>query len=528
MAHLTQQERAHLRNLITGYSGLGESLQSDEALERAVDQRLTANRLDSMAAYWPLIQRRLSGEMISLVQLLTNKETSFFREAHQFEVLRDRILPELAAARKFLARPDYMHDPSGPTGREPLRLWSAGCSTGEEAYSLAITVLEYQKHYGSLDAVVLATDIDPDAVEAARRGRYRERAIRLVPADLLQRYFTYDGETYHVTPQVARLVRFQVYNLADERYPPGLSDLDVIFCRNVTIYFDQEARDRLNARLADALREGGYLFVASAETMSHNRGRLELFPIGNTFLFRKRPSADHPMLSLDQGSAAAWQPGSQRGPTPTTPHPALLPQPASQSQPRNGAVSPPMPDIADRSLAWLYRARKAFQRQEYEAALTELDHVSADQPVVLEVHTLRAAALLQQERLAEAEAVCQYLLAHDPWHIDAHFLMGLISYHQGRADAAIQSLKTAVYLQPEHRWAHFYLAEAYRALGLKGRARREYKNTLNILAAMHPSRQAPDLNLSGLDDDVLRQACQINLTKLQEQTSESGSGGIRA
>jgi chemotaxis protein methyltransferase CheR len=518
MTHLTQQEITRLRDLITSYSGLSESLQTSDALERAIGQRLAAHGLDSLHDYWPHIRSHISGEMSSLVQLLTNKETYFFRELHQFEVLRDRILPELVAARKFLARPDYGLGSPDPGERQPLRLWSAGCSTGEEAYSLAIILLEYQRRYGSLDAGVIATDIDAAAIETARRGQYGERAIRLVPVDLLQRYFAFDGLLFHVIPEVARLVRFQAHNLADERSFPGLSGLDVIFCRNVTIYFDQEARDRLNIRLAGSLREGGCLFVASAETMSHNSGRLELFPIGNIFLFRKRASVGGPLLP----SVPVLLPSRQPGPPPTLEsgaHPARTPRPAGRTQPQNGAVYPSMPGT------WLDQARQAFQRQEYDAALSDLDEIPTDQPVVLEAYSLRAAILLQQERLDEAEIVCQYLLAHDPWHIDAHFLMGLISYHQGQAEAAIQSLKTAVYLQPEHRWAHFYLAEAYRILGLKDKARREYKNTLNLLRAAQSSRQALDLNLSGLDDAVLRQACQINLGKLHGQTAENVSGG---
>jgi chemotaxis methyl-accepting protein methylase len=196
MVHLTQQESARLRNLITSHSALRASLLTDEALERAVNQRLVTHGLDRMADYWPLVQRRRSGEMDILVQLLSHKETFFFQELHHFEVLRDRILPELLAARKFFARPDHLQALSNPADRQPLRLWSAGCFTGEEAYSLAMILLEYQKLHGDLDAEVIATDIDAGALEVARQGHYSERAIRLVPAKLLQRYFAFDDQTF--------------------------------------------------------------------------------------------------------------------------------------------------------------------------------------------------------------------------------------------------------------------------------------------------------------------------------------------
>lgn len=509
MVQLSQQECTRLRDLITDYSGLGDALLADEVLERAVAQRLAAYGLDNPADYWPLLQHRLPGEINSLVQLLTNKETFFFREMHQFEMLRDRVLPELVAARKFRVRPGEWPALAGLAHQEPLRLWSAGCSTGEEAYSLAITLLEYQRRYGPVEAEIIATDIDSEALAIARQGVYGERAVRLVPDDLLRRYFTSDGRTFVIVPEVGRLVRFQMHNLADEACPADLSDLDVIFCRNVTIYFDEEARDRLNARLADALREGGYLFVASAETIGHNRGRLELFPVGSTFLFRKRSSVKDLALQVAL-------PPLPQGPA----QPAHAPQLAAPPQPRNGTAGlPALPDTA------LARARQAFQRQEYDVALRELDRLSIQQPVVLEAYSLRAAIFLQQERLAEAEATCQYLLAHDPWHVEAHFLMGLIFYHRGQLKTAVQTLKTVVYLQPEHRWAHFYLAEIYRVLGLQDKARREYKNTLNTLRLAQQLRQAPALNLSGLEDEVVRQACEINLGRLQGQAAEGRAGG---
>jgi chemotaxis protein methyltransferase CheR len=494
---LAQQDCARLRKLITEYSGWDESLQTDGALEQAVARRLTARRLSSLADYWPLIQRGSGddGEVNKLVQLLANKETSLFREMHQFEVLRDWVLPGLLAARD-----------------RPLRLWSAGCATGEEPYSLAITLLEYQARFGELEAQVIGTDIDPNGLEKARQGCYGERSLRLVPDDLRQRYFTLDGRTYRVTPEVAQLVTFRVHNLAEDHCPPDLMNLDVIFCRNVTIYFDDSARDRLNARLADSLREGGYLFVASAETMGHNRGRLELVSAGDTFLFRKKRPAPAP-------------PRTKR---PTVEPPSLVPsrprhREHTEGSPQSSADGPAVAERgagldATTSLAGtslLQRAFRAFQHQDYRSALRELDRLPADQLLPPQARCLRGAILLQQERLDEAEAACQRLLAQDPWHADAHFLLGLVYRHQGQTDAAIQTLKQAIYLQPSHRDAHFYLAETYRTEGMTAKARREYENTLNTLRVVHPPKGSPAFSLSGLEDDMLRQACEVNLRKLR-------------
>jgi tetratricopeptide (TPR) repeat protein len=196
--------------------------------------------------------------------------------------------------------------------------------------------------------------------------------------------------------------------------------------------------------------------------------------------------------------------------------PTQTPQ-VGRTQLQAGLAIPSTPD------ALLDRAYRAFRHRQYDAALRELDQTSADQPVVLEVYSLRAAVLVQQGHLAEAESVCQFLLAHDPWYVDAHFLMGLVALYQHQADAAIQSLKTATYLQPEHRWAHFYLAEAYRAAGLRDKALREYKSTLSVIRAAQQSLPVPDLNLTSLDDEALRLACETHLGNLQGHAAESRS-----
>jgi tetratricopeptide (TPR) repeat protein len=160
----------------------------------------------------------------------------------------------------------------------------------------------------------------------------------------------------------------------------------------------------------------------------------------------------------------------------------------------------------------LRRAYQAFLEQDYAAALELLDRLATSPGVRPEIACLRAAVLLQQERLDEAEVACQEVLACDPWHADAHFLMGFISRLRDEVEDAVQSLKQTIYLQPDHREAHFFLAEIYRALGLRRDARREYENTLNILKSRAGQPSTP--GLTGLPDDTLRRACESNLGNL--------------
>jgi len=153
--------------------------------------------------------------------------------------------------------------------------------------------------------------------------------------------------------------------------------------------------------------------------------------------------------------------------------------------------------------------------------LKHLDRLADAERERLDVRCLRAAILLQREQLQEAELLCQEVLARDPWHADAHFLLGLTFRQRSQPDAAVQSLKQAIYLYPGHRDAHFFLAETYRTLGLEALARREYENTLNILATgsgtQAGDRDEPALHLTGLADERLRHACQANLRNLRSR-----------
>jgi chemotaxis protein methyltransferase CheR len=385
---------------------------------------------------------------------------------------------------------------------------------------------------------VVATDIDLPALAAARQRRYDQRAVRRVPDDLLERYFSFDGQTYRLIPEAAQLVSFAVHNLVRDDRPPGLGNLDIVFCRNVTIYFAEWARDHVNAQLADSLRDGGYLFVASSETEAHNLGRLEPVLTGQILLFQKQQPqamASSTPSGTDTLSGAAGKGRLFRAPQEQSagakarrPLPPSLEELVAQAQDRARAWSkrppPRQPQEEVLTGAWdpardhaaVERARTAFQQQDYDAALSELDRLPAGVAVWTEAYCLRSAILIQLERFEEAEAACQTMLAHDPWYADAHFMLGLVFRQQGQVHEAVRSLEQAVNLEPNHPYAHYYLAEIYRGLEQYATARNEYQETLEILEQL--DEPASELSLAGLDEDAVRQACKFNLERLADSS----------
>ncbi len=193
---------------------------------------------------------------------MTINVSEFWRNPNRWETLRDNVLPELAA------------------GKSRLRVWSAACSTGEEPYTLAMILNDH----GLLqNTYLLATDIDDGALAKAAEGLYLERSLKDVPPDVANRYFTPDGVMYRFDPKLKKAVTFKKQNMLLDEFEDGF---DLIVCRNVMIYFTEEAKQKLYHRFAKALRPGGILFVGSTE---------QIFSPGNygleaseTFFYRKK------------------------------------------------------------------------------------------------------------------------------------------------------------------------------------------------------------------------------------------------
>jgi chemotaxis protein methyltransferase CheR len=214
--------------------------------------RLAALGLDTYDTYANFVagpdgadERRL------MISALTTNVSHFFRENHHFELLRDQVLPELATR----ARAGHS-----------VRIWSAGCSSGQEPYSIAMTILDHAPELAAHDTLILATDIDPQILETARAGRYTRTQIQGVPEQAAARHLSEIEDHYVVGEPVRSLVRFRDLNLLAPW--PMRAQFDVIFCRNVVIYFDSDTQNALWPRFETALRPGGWFFLGHSERVS--------------------------------------------------------------------------------------------------------------------------------------------------------------------------------------------------------------------------------------------------------------------
>jgi len=228
-------------------------------LEARLRKRLRVLGLFSFREYWKYLNspQGKQDELVHMIDVVTTNKTDFFREPAHIEYLYNTALPDLIARK-------------GSGKQAGLRVWSAGCSTGKEAYTLAMIMTEYSRARGKMDFSILGTDISTDALEKAARGVYEREKADMIPADFRKKYLLKSRDKskrlIRVIPEIRSLITFGRLNFLDENY--GFSrPFDVIFCRNVIIYFDRENQQRILENICRHLVAGGYLFTGHSETL---------------------------------------------------------------------------------------------------------------------------------------------------------------------------------------------------------------------------------------------------------------------
>lgn len=251
---LSDEEFAKLRRLVFDVAGIYLSDSKRELVISRFSRRLRALNLSTFDEYYRFVVSPDGvSEMQNFINSITTNKTDFFREPHHFDFLVERFVPEVVAAR-----------------RREVRIWSAGCATGEEPYSIAMVLHHHLVERHGIQVKVLATDIDTVVLDTASAGVYEERQIRPVPEELLHKYFLRGKGSafgfYKVKDCIKGLVSFRQLNFVAESYPLSLI-FDVIFCRNVIIYFNTETKRRVLNRLVSYLARGGYLVLGHSETV---------------------------------------------------------------------------------------------------------------------------------------------------------------------------------------------------------------------------------------------------------------------
>ncbi len=273
-----------LRDAFNEYAGLNFDEDSAYFFERRLGERLDALQLTSFDEYYKYLRFNLRGqaELEEAVELLTTKETYFFRQEYQLRAFRDELLPRLWEANRAQRR---------------IAVWSAGCSTGEEVYSIAILIRQ-SGLFDGWDVRVIGSDLSRRSVARARSGIYRGASFRVTDAAQRAAYFTEvpsserGTPTYQVNEEVRRVCHFGQLNLLDAGAAPIVGRVDAVFCRNVLIYFDVQSRRRVIDMLYDRLFPGGYLMLGHSESLLNVSTAFELVHLTEDLVYRRPVSVE--------------------------------------------------------------------------------------------------------------------------------------------------------------------------------------------------------------------------------------------
>jgi chemotaxis protein methyltransferase CheR len=273
---MTSVELEKIRSLIYKTTGMLFEVKKDYYLNTRLLERMGETGAESFSEYYKdLVFDSQGSELQKLVESITINETYFFRDFPQLQGFAEKVLPAYLEQKTKL-------------GSNDLRIWSAACSTGEEAYTLSIILQEMIDHYSSWKASIHATDVDRNVLDHARNGVYGERSMKDTPNEYRSKYFSNKNNQWQALDKAKAPISFSQLNFVDRQAMRKMRGFDFVFCRNVLIYFDDDSRKKVVESLYDSLLPGGYLFLGHSESIGRISAAFELQNIGG-FLCYRRP-----------------------------------------------------------------------------------------------------------------------------------------------------------------------------------------------------------------------------------------------
>jgi chemotaxis protein methyltransferase CheR len=418
--------------------------------------------------------RALSLDALSQMQYdilathLTIGETYFFRENASLQALIKTILPPLIEERSHKNR--------------NIRIWSAGCCTGEEAYTIAILLSELIPDIDSWNITIIGTDINRNFIHKAKSGRYTQWSFRVTPIDILNRYFIKVDKAYEVIPHIKKMVAFSYLNLVEDKYPSAATNtenMDVIFCRNVIMYFSDEQRIKVLHRFTQSLTNTGWLISSPVEVLNEVLPYLKRVNIDEAILYHKdllfekmnkavfpfQPENAFPSLS-DSGSHKLKSKNVSR-------------------TPNDSLEIKKQKELFDESVKEekhiLQRAERYYKQGYYKEALVLFKKLYHQNPADYSTLYYLSKSSANLGYHAEARLWCEKLILNDSMNANYYYLLATILLELNETQLAEETLKKVLYLDPQHVLAHFVIGNWNLNQGKKKEAQKHYQNLKNLL-----------------------------------------------
>lgn len=328
-SELSLEDFTIIRDFIHEKCGIFFAENKKYLLENRLFKRMSTLGLKSFRDYFYQVKYDTSmKEFNMLMNLVTTNETSFYRNPPQLLCFQDEVLPQILESKRR-------------TGKKRLRVWSAGCSTGEEPYTISMIIMDVLGENHGWNVEIIANDISENVLQAARKAQYSEMALRTTPPEVIKKYFRREEQKYVVVENVKRQVNFSHLNLADRRRMALMSEVDFVFCRNVMIYFSDEIKRQIVRGFYNSLLPGGYMFIGHAESLHGISKAFKLEYFKNGLVYHK-----------EVGAAM-----SDNDPTPMPAEETRVPVAAAVSAPASG-VSASAQRSADTHAATMEKLKK--------------------------------------------------------------------------------------------------------------------------------------------------------------------------
>jgi chemotaxis protein methyltransferase CheR len=504
-------------------------------LEIGVRRAFAASTCADLNNYYDMLSDPVNGalELERLVNNLTVGETHFFRDAGQFDALANTVLPEIIERRRSI---------------RTLRIWSAGCASGEEPYSIAILLRDLLPDIASWTITILGTDINTQHIERARRGVYGEWAFRENRAKLLRpRFFTQHGNQYELSADVRRMVTFNQINLAEDRYPSYETNtmfMDLILCRNVTIYFPEAVTRTVVDRFYNSLVDGGWLVIGHSEhSMSvYQRFTPRNFP--DAILYRRSgeiQKAESQVTSFQNSPPTRsvlttlsirpkdTAPLTDPGDTPAAGQKVLADPTRTKSMVGSAVPSSVSPLDSGNEFE---QAQALMTYGRIDEARDLLLRWLTNHPNHAQACALLGTAFADMGNWPEAERWCQMAIGLDRLNLDGYYTLALIFQHQGKSEKAIEMMKKVVYIDRNDILGHFSLANLYHTSAQVPLALKFLDNARRILDTRSPSDLVPrssDITIGRLVETVIKmqQIWEKESTGLKDQGNVKDQPGVK-
>lgn len=488
---MSPSDSQRFHELIAARTGMTFGSRRHGTMARGVASAARKQGCGSLETYYRFLKEVPTDHQLweALIDEITVCETYFFRDTAQFAALRRHILPELISRHRNDRR---------------IRLWSAGCASGEEPYSLSILMDELLGGAHGWHIHILATDINRRVLESARQGLYRQWSFRQTDPAIRSRYFTPQGNRYAIRPRVKDRVAFAPLNLCAEGYPSLITDtnaMDLILFRNVAIYQSGSVIGAVVEKFHHCLVDGGWLMVAASEVGIPVFGRFTPCHLPGTTAYRK--AALPPAPSDSAAARLVMPPCGEEDKRVSNGFQAELPsrnpaacnrddlRPDSSQEPPDESAS----SENDNRETLYIRGMTLLGQKDYPAAMGAFQScIAADgsfAPGFLQMARIRANA----GQLDPARRLCHQALEHDPLLVEAHYALALILMEMGSDDAAAVRLKKTLFLDPDLVLGHFSLSVLFGRTGAKIKAERHRRQAVRLA-----SRQPPEAVLPGSDD----------------------------